>query len=533
MGRWLSVFFATAVVLLGAREARASFHLMQVVEVYPGSPAAPAAQYVVIQMYFGSQNFVGSTSIAVYNSANAELGRFTFPGSVAGNATQSKILIATSQAQTFFNVTPDLSMTGIIPVAGGKVCFEAGVGSFIDCVAWGNHPGSAAAGGSGNVGPTFSPVLGLRPGRAMVRRLDTAGSGTQLDGGDDTNNSAANFRLALPAPRNNAGVGGTVPASVCGNSATESLESCDDGGMTSGDGCDSACLEEACGDGTTNATSETCDDGNAANGDGCDNNCRVTGCGNGVITAGEVCDDGNTTSGDGCDSPTCRATGCGSGVITGTEVCDDGNLTSGDGCDANCTTTACGNGIVTTGEDCEPPNVGNCDALCQLECVVAGDCADTDPCTTNERCESASNSCAVDPTPTDDSEPCTTDSCGSGGVVHAPLPDGMTCTLATMPATRALCVDDVCVVARCGDGYVDVNAPGGAEACDDGNTVDTDACTSACNAGGVRRRLHAGGRGVRRRQTPSTPTPARRAAPRPRAATRSVSPAKRATTATS
>ena len=51
-------------VLASAGEARAAFHLMKVVEVYPGSPAAPAAQYVVLQMYFGGQNFVGGTSIA-------------------------------------------------------------------------------------------------------------------------------------------------------------------------------------------------------------------------------------------------------------------------------------------------------------------------------------------------------------------------------------------------------------------------------------------------------------------------------------
>ncbi|MEO6030206.1 MAG: hypothetical protein ABIR79_25335 [Candidatus Binatia bacterium] len=38
---------------------------------------------------------------------------------------------------------------------------------------------------------------------------------------------------------------------------------------------------------------ETCDDGNLVNGDGCDANYRPTACGNGVVTAGEQCDDGN------------------------------------------------------------------------------------------------------------------------------------------------------------------------------------------------------------------------------------------------
>src|SRR6478735_1902574 len=104
MRRSLSVIVGLAAVLLGAREASASFHLMKVVEVYPGSPAAPAAQYVELQMYFGGQTFVGGTSVAIYSAANAELGRFTFPSSVANGADQSRILIATTQAQTFFNV---------------------------------------------------------------------------------------------------------------------------------------------------------------------------------------------------------------------------------------------------------------------------------------------------------------------------------------------------------------------------------------------------------------------------------------------
>ena len=35
-------------------------------------------------------------------------------------------------------------------------------------------------------------------------------------------------------------------------------------------------------------------------------------------------------------------------------------------------------------------------------------------------------------------------------------------------------------VSRCGDGYVDPQAPDGAEVCDDGNTDATDACTAVC-----------------------------------------------------
>src|SRR4051812_17175306 len=46
-------------------------------------------------------------------------------------------------------------------------------------------------------------------------------------------------------------------------------------------------------------------------------------CGNDVLEEGESCDDGNLVDGDGCDS-NCLATSCGNGVLTDGEDCDDG-----------------------------------------------------------------------------------------------------------------------------------------------------------------------------------------------------------------
>src|SRR5204862_273537 len=89
-------------------------------------------------------------------------------------------------------------------------------------------------------------------------------------------------------------------------------------------------------------------------------------CGNGSFDTDETCDDGNVTSGDGC-SASCRiepgwlCSGrpsrctplCGDGLVRGGETCDDGNVTSGDGCSANCRTEPgwhCG----TPGLPCAP-----------------------------------------------------------------------------------------------------------------------------------------------------------------------------------
>src|SRR5678815_1750477 len=219
-------------LLLVSAPALSTFHLMKVVEVFPGTAASPNAQYVVIQMYASGQQFVGGHAITVFNGAGTLTGTFTFPGNLPNGANQAKILISTSQAETFFGLTADLIMSPSILSAGGKVCW-AGT---LDCVAWG-----AYTGGTAGVGTPFNASTGLVSGRAAIRRLDIAGSATVLDAGDDTDNSANDFISGLPAPRNNAGLLGTVPAATCGNGTLEGLEQCDDHNLVNGDGCSSTC----------------------------------------------------------------------------------------------------------------------------------------------------------------------------------------------------------------------------------------------------------------------------------------------------
>lgn len=229
---------AIALALLGTSPAYAAFHLMKIVEVFPGTPAAPNAQYVMLQMYSGGQTFVGGHVVTVFNAAGTAVGTFTFIGNVANGATQDKILIATTEAQTFFGVTANLTMTPTILAAGGKVCFDS---SPIDCVAWGNYTGSMVG-----VGTPFNDTVlgGLATGRAAQRRLDITGFPGVLDGGDDTDNSANDFRTALPVPANNARQNGVIPPATCGNTTIEGVEQCDDGDLDSGDGCSSTCTIE-------------------------------------------------------------------------------------------------------------------------------------------------------------------------------------------------------------------------------------------------------------------------------------------------
>jgi cysteine-rich repeat protein len=212
--------------------AWATFHEMDVAEVFPGTAASPNAQYVVIQMYAPGQNLVGGHALTVFNASGTLVSTFTFPANVGNGANQAKILIATTEAQSFFGLSADLTMSAALLSAGGEVCW-AGT---IDCVAWGAYTGSATG-----VGTPYLATSGLKSGKAAKRRLDIAGSASVLDAGDDTNNSANDFIEGLPAPRNNANVDGTIPAATCGNGVIEGLEECDDHNLVDGDGCSSTC----------------------------------------------------------------------------------------------------------------------------------------------------------------------------------------------------------------------------------------------------------------------------------------------------
>ena len=153
-------------LLAVALPASATFHLIKIVEVFPGTAVAPNAQYVVIQMYASGQEFVAGHAITVFDRSGTLIGTITFAGDVDNGASQAKILIATSQAQTFFGVAADLVMSPALLSAGGKVCW-AGT---IDCVSWGNYNGSNAG-----VGTPFNAAGGgLTFGQAAKRRLDIA-----------------------------------------------------------------------------------------------------------------------------------------------------------------------------------------------------------------------------------------------------------------------------------------------------------------------------------------------------------------------
>lgn len=133
----------------------ATDHLMAIQEVFPGTPADPAAQYVMLRMTSNGQTPVSADFVEVQDAAGTVVGRFgTFPAIVApGGCTLSypncpAILIGTMAAQTLLGFTFDVVVDAQVghvplPLTGGRVCFRIGTlaTQIPDCIAYGNFTG--------------------------------------------------------------------------------------------------------------------------------------------------------------------------------------------------------------------------------------------------------------------------------------------------------------------------------------------------------------------------------------------------------
>lgn len=182
---------------VAAAPASATFHLMSIREVYVGPADNANAQYVVLQMYEAGQNAVMGHDVTFYDAAGNELGAVTFPSHLANGESQDYILIATTEAETKFAIDADLAMTPLLAPAGGKVCFEN-----IDCFSWGTYSGSTTT--PSPTGTPFNAAGGLTADSAARRDISGGTSASELDAGDDTDDSAADFDFAAsPSPQNN------------------------------------------------------------------------------------------------------------------------------------------------------------------------------------------------------------------------------------------------------------------------------------------------------------------------------------------
>jgi len=193
----LPLLLVAAVFLLTSQTASAAFHQMKIREVYPGSAND---SYLVLQMLFAGENFVGGHDVALYDAAGGLIDTFAFAGGVPnGSHGNNTILVGDSGVQAAFGMAPDLVDADFnVPPSGGAACWSDGTPP--DCVAWGNFTGDASL--SSSAGNPESPG-GVTAGRALHRSI-ASGCPTYLESADDTDDSATDFSEQDPNPRNNA-----------------------------------------------------------------------------------------------------------------------------------------------------------------------------------------------------------------------------------------------------------------------------------------------------------------------------------------
>lgn len=188
--------FALLLIALAiwAPAAGATFHLVQIREVYPGSLANPNSEYVELQAWQPDQNHVAGHLVRTYDASGAVTGSSSFPADLANGANQMTMVLATPEAEAELGFSADASLpAGRLDPGGGAVCWEQ-----LDCVAWGSFAGSLPSPAGAPATPT-----GIPDGQALRRSL-AGGCATLLDPLDDRDNSAADFSPVFPAPRPNA-----------------------------------------------------------------------------------------------------------------------------------------------------------------------------------------------------------------------------------------------------------------------------------------------------------------------------------------
>ncbi|HEV7733100.1 MAG TPA: hypothetical protein VGR62_13100 [Candidatus Binatia bacterium] len=316
-----------------------------------------------------------------------------------------------------------------------------------------------------------------------------------------------------------------VEPTGCENApACDEASDCNDGNACNGV---EACVNQACVPGTP----VVCNDGDVCN--GLETCVPATG----ACLAGVACDDGNACNG----VETCsQATGCHAGTPP---TCADADVCTSDTCNplSGCVHAPVGGDCCNLATDCTDADICT-DATCvahtcvfetsALCCTGPADCADGNPCTTDDvcnddRCEhtllegtqpgcgdactpgacDAGSCIAGDPTVCDDGELCTDDTCDpSSGCVftdvggccegNAGCDDDAPCTVDTCDTDTHTCshvVDEMCSeclsdsdcdpLGQCGgmactSGVCVATPP---LACDDGNQCTVDTCP---NAGG-------------------------------------------------
>ncbi len=215
MRRTAVAISAALIVLCLVRTSSGLFHLAHIDEVMTSYGGDASVQFIEVRMLSGAQNLVADSVFAAFDAGGTYIGDIlVVPGNVPNSGAGVPWIVGTTQFQTVSGLTPDFIMpAGILPTAGGMVCFGGGGGilpappgswsrtnfaHYVDCVAYGTYAGPS------------NFLIGT------PTSLDGDGHSLQRIG--STFNNAADFACGDPAtPQNNAAASASMPATVpCG-----------------------------------------------------------------------------------------------------------------------------------------------------------------------------------------------------------------------------------------------------------------------------------------------------------------------------
>ncbi|MFN8545778.1 MAG: hypothetical protein U0807_16470 [Candidatus Binatia bacterium] len=284
----------------------------------------------------------------------------------------------------------------------------------------------------------------------------------------------------------------TCAAGVCAHGTVQSGTSCDDGDVCNGA---DTCQAGVC----ARATPLDCDDGNPCTADTC---AAATGCAHAPITGCSACTTAaQCDDGDPCTADVCTANRCSHGPAPDGTVCSDGLFCT---TDDRCAAGVCHGGVATCDylrNDCRTPSCDEARRMCvTTPSPNGGTCAaDTNPCDGTHAC--LDGLCIEGPAPScDDGNACTTDRCdaNAGQCVHDGQA-GCCASDADCADTDACTTNERCDAGHCTSDPVQCTAPGDCQqgTCDpqagcstaplpDGTLCDDhDPCTttSACTSG--------------------------------------------------
>jgi hypothetical protein len=191
----LALAFVASLALAPA--AFAADSQIKISEVYSdgNTTATGHGDYIELQLAAAGQQIPAGHSIVLWTGPSTTT-TFVFPANTTLTDNQRTILFGWPD-----NPTADFSATGLNPLlAGGAVCLSGSSGPPvvpIDCVSWGAFsPVTSGQLGAGTPAPALNAL------RSLTRKK-SRNCPTLLEPADDTNNSAADFSLAIPSPRGN------------------------------------------------------------------------------------------------------------------------------------------------------------------------------------------------------------------------------------------------------------------------------------------------------------------------------------------